>query len=240
MQWELFLEGKTQQAVNICNQLVGAQAGYGAYQPWGDIWFDFTGISTNVSAHERDLDLTTDQLLASYKNGSASEAEKRQLEVMLFQYGRYLTIASSREDSQLPSNLQGVWAEGSVNGLVAHGNFEIAMTWTKGGITSATILSRNGGEAIILADNITLATVTDGKGSAVDFTVTEDDKIVFDTVAGESYTLTIPERPDAPANLAVARDGLEKANLTWNAVEGASYNATVPPAAQLPWSSLPA
>ena len=52
---------------------------------------------------------TTDELLAAYKNGSASEAEKRQLEVMLFQYGRYLTLGSSREDSQLPSNLQGVW-----------------------------------------------------------------------------------------------------------------------------------
>ncbi|MBR7179552.1 MAG: glycoside hydrolase N-terminal domain-containing protein, partial [Oscillospiraceae bacterium] len=289
---ELFLAGKTSQAVSLCNRLVGTDQGYGAYQPWGDIWFDFTGISTNVSAYERDLDLTTgiasvsfaengteytreyfishddnvlvarleangpaklnldvrftskqngttvvegnntlvlngqisdnqlkyasyltvvpeggsvtgsgskltvagadaitvylsaatdykntfwneagtddyyyrtgetdaelaarvkadvdaavdngyeavkashledykelfdrveldlgqtvselttDQLLASYKNGSASEAEKRQLEVMLFQYGRYLTIASSREDSQLPSNLQGVW-----------------------------------------------------------------------------------------------------------------------------------
>lgn len=54
-------------------------------------------------------DKTTDQLLATYKNGSASAAEQRQLENMLFQYGRYLTIASSREDSQLPSNLQGVW-----------------------------------------------------------------------------------------------------------------------------------
>ena len=52
---------------------------------------------------------TTDQLLATYKNNSASEAEKRQLEVILFQYGRYLTISSSREDSQLPANLQGVW-----------------------------------------------------------------------------------------------------------------------------------
>ncbi len=52
---------------------------------------------------------TTDALLAAYKNDTASEAEKRQLEVMLFQYGRYLTIASSRENSQLPSNLQGVW-----------------------------------------------------------------------------------------------------------------------------------
>ena len=54
-------------------------------------------------------DKTTDQLLAAYKSGAASSAEMRQLEVMLFQYGRYLTIASSREDSQLPSNLQGVW-----------------------------------------------------------------------------------------------------------------------------------
>ncbi len=51
----------------------------------------------------------TDDLLVSYKNGSASEGERRQLETMLFQYGRYLTIASSRENSQLPSNLQGVW-----------------------------------------------------------------------------------------------------------------------------------
>lgn len=288
---QLFLEGKTSEAVNLCNQLVGSSDGYGAYQPWGDIYFDYKNISTNVSNYQRDLDLTTgiasvsftengteytreyfishddnvlvarltangaakldldvrftskqggttvvegnntlklagqvtdnqlkyssyltvivddgtvtgsngkltvfdasaitvyvsaatdykntfwnedktdnyyrtgetadalnarvkadvdaavdngydavkeshlvdykelfdrvelnlgqtvsdkttDQLLATYKNGSASEAEKRQLEVMLFQYGRYLTISSSREDSQLPSNLQGVW-----------------------------------------------------------------------------------------------------------------------------------
>ena len=52
---------------------------------------------------------TTDDLLAAYKNGRASKEERRQLETMLFQYGRYLTIGSSREDSQLPSNLQGVW-----------------------------------------------------------------------------------------------------------------------------------
>lgn len=51
----------------------------------------------------------TDELLASYKNGTATDAEDRDLEVMLFQYGRYLTIASSREDSELPSNLQGLW-----------------------------------------------------------------------------------------------------------------------------------
>ena len=63
----------------------------------------------NLNIGQTVSDKTTDQLLASYKNGSASQAEQRQLENMLFQYGRYLTIASSREDSQLPSNLQGVW-----------------------------------------------------------------------------------------------------------------------------------
>lgn len=67
-------------------------------------------------------------------------------------------------------------------------------------------------------------TVTDSYGDEVAYTVTEDGKIAFDTVAGETYTLSIPERPDAPANLAAVRDGLSTANLTWNAVVGASYN----------------
>ena len=72
-----------------------------------------------------DLDLgqtistkTTDALLSAYKAGTASEAERRQLEVMLFQYGRFMTIESSRETrtdgngyvrETLPSNLQGLW-----------------------------------------------------------------------------------------------------------------------------------
>ena len=121
--------------------------------------------------------------------------------------------------------LPDAWAEGSVEGLVARGNFEISMTWTKGGVTSATILSNNGGEATVLADNVTLATVTDSKGNAVDFTVTDDGMITFDTVEGERYTLTIPERPEAPANLTATRNGLTEASLTWNAVEGIdAYN----------------
>ena len=67
----------------------------------------FNRVSLNIG--QTVSEKTTDDLLKTYKDGSASEPEKRQLENMLFQYGRYLTIASSREDSQLPSNLQGVW-----------------------------------------------------------------------------------------------------------------------------------
>ena len=67
----------------------------------------FNRVSLNIG--QTVSEKPTDDLLKTYKDGSASEPEKRQLENMLFQYGRYLTIASSREDSQLPSNLQGVW-----------------------------------------------------------------------------------------------------------------------------------
>lgn len=53
--------------------------------------------------------LTTDALLDKYQSGTATDAQKRYLEVLLYQYGRYLLIAGSRENSQLPTTLQGIW-----------------------------------------------------------------------------------------------------------------------------------
>ena len=66
-------------------------------------------VSLDLGMNGKVSPKATDDLLAAYKNGKATPEERRQLETMLFQYGRYLTIGSSREDSQLPSNLQGVW-----------------------------------------------------------------------------------------------------------------------------------
>ncbi len=61
--------------------------------------------------------LTTDALLQACKQNTATDSQRRQLETLLFQYGRYLLIASSRhekdenpEKHQLPANLQGIWA----------------------------------------------------------------------------------------------------------------------------------
>ncbi|MBQ7372524.1 MAG: glycoside hydrolase family 95 protein [Blautia sp.] len=48
--------------------------------------------------------IPADALLASVQNGQ----ESRLLEVLLFQYGRYLILSSSRAGG-LPANLQGVW-----------------------------------------------------------------------------------------------------------------------------------
>ncbi|QPK81660.1 glycoside hydrolase N-terminal domain-containing protein [Schaalia sp. ZJ405] len=68
---------------------------------------------TNLNLGGWDNSLPTDQLLSAYKQGQTTPAQERTLETLLYQYGRYLTIGSSRADSQLPANLQGVWARRS-------------------------------------------------------------------------------------------------------------------------------
>ena len=64
----------------------------------------FGRVDLDLNCDPADLDFTTDKLLAKYNAGNYSSY----LETLLFQYGRYLIIASSREGS-LPANLQGAW-----------------------------------------------------------------------------------------------------------------------------------
>lgn len=73
---------------------------------------------------------TTDNLLHGMDNGTNSEQENRYLEMLYFQFGRYLMIASSRVGS-LPANLQGVWAEQLANPWNAdyHTNINIQMNY---------------------------------------------------------------------------------------------------------------
>ncbi len=54
-------------------------------------------------------DIPTNELLAQYQEGTATPEARKALERLYFQYGRYLLIASSRDNSPLPANLQGVW-----------------------------------------------------------------------------------------------------------------------------------
>jgi alpha-L-fucosidase 2 len=57
---------------------------------------------------QRMPDLPTNDLLRSYRDASIPAEQRKALEVLYFQYGRYLLVASSRAGS-LPANLQGVW-----------------------------------------------------------------------------------------------------------------------------------
>ena len=64
----------------------------------------FGRVDLDLDCDPYDYELTTDKLLEEYNKGNYSSY----LEALLFQYGRYLIIASSREGS-LPANLQGAW-----------------------------------------------------------------------------------------------------------------------------------
>ncbi|MGP3967499.1 glycoside hydrolase family 95 protein [Streptomyces sp. 6N223] len=61
-----------------------------------------------LTVGEEDPGVPTDALLGAYRDGTATPAQRRALEVLYVQYGRYLLISSSRPGS-LPANLQGVW-----------------------------------------------------------------------------------------------------------------------------------
>ncbi len=68
---------------------------------------DYTGIFNRVKLHlgkTSRIELPTDERLAAYKKSR----DDRGLEMLLFQYGRYLMIASSRPGT-MPANLQGLW-----------------------------------------------------------------------------------------------------------------------------------
>lgn len=64
----------------------------------------FSRVSLNLGGR---LDREADKLIKSY--GKPIGSDKRSAEQLLYQYGRYFTISSSREDDILPSNLQGIW-----------------------------------------------------------------------------------------------------------------------------------
>lgn len=72
---------------------------------------------------------TTDILLKDFYKGNTVE-ENLYTEMLYYQFGRYLLIASSRENS-LPANLQGVWGERLSNPWNAdyHTNINVQMNY---------------------------------------------------------------------------------------------------------------
>lgn len=125
--------------------------------------------------------------------------------------------------------LPDAWADGSVDGLIARGNFEVSMKWEDKQITEARILSNNGGKVTVQADNLALGTVVDEDGNVLDIEAVSADRISFDTEAGKTYTLqNIPKEEvvEVPTGLTAKRLYDDKVKLEWNVVEaeGVTYN----------------
>jgi len=70
----------------------------------------FSTVKLELKADKKNYQLPTDERLRNYteNNKIGKSGSDNGLEALLFQYGRYLLISSSRGES-LPANLQGVW-----------------------------------------------------------------------------------------------------------------------------------
>lgn len=121
--------------------------------------------------------------------------------------------------------LPDVWADGSYEGLVARGNFEVDATWADKKATNVEVTSKNGGNCILQYDGISLADIKDSKGKHVEVTTITEDRVSFETTKGETYTITGLDKAikvAKPENVEGLRIADDKVLLSWDAVEGAS------------------
>lgn len=120
------------------------------------------------------------------------------------------------------------WSTGSYTGLVARGNFEVSAVWESGLAKTFNVKSNAGGTASVYYPSITDAFVVDSEGNKVNYTVSGQDLISFETEIGKTYIIYGFKKlntPNAPTNFSCTEGTLGALNFTWNASSGASsYN----------------
>jgi alpha-L-fucosidase 2 len=77
------------------------------------------------------------------------------------------------------------WKEGSFNGIIARGAFEVSAEWKNGKLTSGSILSKQGAECSIFSA-VPVKVTCDGKAVKV---VENNNVLSFPTAKGKSYTI---------------------------------------------------
>lgn len=102
-------------------------------------------------------------------------------------------LLQSRPDSLvlLPA-LPAAWSEGSVSGLKAMGNFEVALDWADGKLKTVSVKSLAGQPLTLAYPHIATADVTAGTEAAVVEKKT-DNLVVLTTEKGGEYVFTMPD-----------------------------------------------
>jgi len=73
--------------------------------------------------------ISLDQLVSGGRSGALSQAQWRLLETLIFNYGRYTLMGSSRAGNQLPGNLQGIWSNGPHWNTDIHADVNVEMNY---------------------------------------------------------------------------------------------------------------
>ena len=101
------LPDKNKDLINVCKKRIAKTIDYGIENAFvrhlNDYHFLFDRVSLDLKGDDKS-DITTDRRIAEFNEDNPD----LQLIETLFQFGRYLMISSSRENSQ-PTNLQGIW-----------------------------------------------------------------------------------------------------------------------------------
>ncbi len=125
------------------------------------------------------------------------------------------------------------WKNGSIDGIVARGNFEMGLDWKDGALKKVSLLSKAGQQAKITYPSITSVKVVRDDGIEVAYEVIDENMISFATEEGHTYTLTHfvkAKKIDKPQNFTFEREYLSAFEFSWEKVEGASsyklYKAT--------------
>lgn len=103
-------------------------------------------------------------------------------EMLLQSYEGYIELLSS-----LPK----AWENGSYEGLVARGSFEVSANWESGHATFFKILSRVGGNCQIKYPGIDNVQIKNDSGNTIPFSKLENKLIQFSSKPGETYLITI-------------------------------------------------
>ncbi|MBP5771421.1 MAG: glycoside hydrolase family 95 protein [Bacteroidaceae bacterium] len=103
-----------------------------------------------------------------------------------------MLLQSHTDTLQLLPALPYIWTKGSIHGLRAVGGFEVDQTWEDSKLTTATIHSLRGQNALVAYPGIATATIKTVHGMDVTPTVISQDRIEFSTTEGEAYEITMP------------------------------------------------
>ncbi|WP_236624939.1 glycosyl hydrolase family 95 catalytic domain-containing protein [Rhodopirellula sp. SWK7] len=130
--------------------------------------------------------------------------------------------------SPLPA-LPDAWSEGSCRGLLARGNFEVSVQWSREHASQMEVLSKSGGTLELRYPNVAQAVIKTSEGQTVDFVAKGSDQVSIETTQGKTYVVTdipacIPVA--APSNLKFTTDGgSDQIELSWTgSADAASYN----------------
>lgn len=98
-----------------------------------------------------------------------------------------MLLGSHADEIRLLPALPDAWAEGSVSGLRARGDFGVDIEWSGGSLDSATIRSGSGERCRVRATSAVRVATADG--TPVD-TDRDDGTVAFETTPGERYHVT--------------------------------------------------